>query len=215
MSQSLADRLLGCYSGAIYDVLREFGVAHCALPNTIMCVNPALKIAGPAFTMAGARVVLDAHETLLRWTEFLSKAPAGSVVVCQPNDNELAHMGELSSETLMLKGVKGYVVDGGTRDTEFVLKIGFPVFCRYRTPADVVGRWVPTSFQEPIEIGGVTVHPEDIVFGDIDGVIVIPHGIAEKVVERVEEVMNTENLVRKAILGGMDPQKAYLKFGLF
>lgn len=215
MQKSLADRLLGCYSGAVYDVIREFGAGNCVLPNTIQCVNPALKIAGPAFTMTGARAKLDAHQTLLRWTEFLSKAPPGSVVVCQPNDGELAHMGELSSETLMYKGVKGYVVDGGTRDTEFVLKIGFPVFCKYRTPADVVGRWAPTAFEEPIEIGGVTIHNGDIIFGDIDGVLVIPQGIAEKVIERVEEVMRTENLVRKAILQGTDPQKAYLQYGLF
>lgn len=215
MADEFSERLADCYSGAIYDVLREFGVRHSALPNAIKCINPKLRLVGPAFTMSGARAELSAHETLLRWTEFLSKAPAGAVVVCQPNDDTLAHMGELSSETLMTRGVKGYVVDGGTRDTEFVLRIGFPVFCRYQTPMDVVGRWAPTSFQQPIRIGEVTVNPDDLVFGDIDGVVVIPRDIAAKVVARVEEVMKTENQVRKAILAGMDPQQAYLKFGLF
>ncbi|MEP7243540.1 MAG: RraA family protein [Gammaproteobacteria bacterium] len=211
----LADRLMGCYSGAVYDVLRELGVADCVLPKAIRPVDPLRRMAGPAFTMTGERVQLDAHTTLMRWTEFLSRAPSGAVVVCQPNDDVLAHMGELSSETLAHKGVRGYVVDGGSRDTEFVLRLGFPVFCRYQTPMDIVGRWVPTAFEQPVVIGQVTIHPADLIFGDIDGVVVIPGALAEKVVARVEEVMSTENLVRKAILAGTDPQAAYLAHGLF
>jgi regulator of RNase E activity RraA len=211
----LADRLATCYSGAVYDVLREFGVEKCVLPHAIKCVDVTHRIAGPAFTMSGARRDLDPHETLLRWTEFLSKVPAGAVVVCQPNDDQLAHMGELSAETLLSRGVKGYVVDGGTRDTTYVVQIGFPVFCRYQTPADIVGRWVPTTFQHPVRIGDVTVYPDDLIFGDIDGVVVVPCDMAQRVVERIEEVMNTENRVRAAIRAGADPQQAYLKYGLF
>lgn len=211
----LADQLGSCYSGAVYDVLREFGVKNRVLPHTIKSVNASDRIAGPAFTMVGARLNLDAHETLLRWTEFLSKVPAGAVVVCQPNDDELAHMGELSAETLLARGVRGYVVDGGTRDTNQVLQMGFPVFCRYQTPADIVGRWAPTAFEHPVRIGNVTVHPGDLIFGDIDGVVAVPSEMAQRVIHRVEEVMNTENRVRTAIRTGADPQQAYLEFGLF
>lgn len=211
----LADRLGACYSGAVYDVLREFGVKNRVLPHTIKGVNASDRIAGPAFTMTGARVNLDTHETLLRWTAFLSKVPAGAVVVCQPNDDELAHMGELSAETLLLRGVKGYVVDGGTRDTSYVMQIGFPVFCRYQTPADIVGRWAPTELQHPVRIGDVTVRPDDLIFGDIDGVVAVPSDMAQRVVDRVEEIMKTENRVRTAIRAGADPQQAYLEFGLF
>jgi regulator of RNase E activity RraA len=124
-------------------------------------------------------------------------------------------MGELSAETLLLRGVKGYVVDGGTRDTNYLRQIGFPVFCRYQTPADIVGRWAPTAVQCPVRIGDVTVRPDDVIFGDVDGVIVVPFEIAQRVVDRVEEVVNTENRVRTAIRAGADPQQAYLEFGLF
>ena len=61
----------------------------------------------------------------------------------------IAHMGELSAETLQFRGVRGYIVDGGCRDTGFILNMGFPVFCRYLTPRDVVGIWVPDRFGEP------------------------------------------------------------------
>jgi regulator of RNase E activity RraA len=151
----------------------------------------------------------------LRWTEFLGKAPAGCVIVCQPNDDALAHMGELSAEALKLRGVRGYVVDGGTRDSERILQSGFPVFCKYRTPADIVGRWAPTAYQQPIVIGAVTIRAGDFILGDIDGVIVIPAALVAEVAERVVHIANTESQLRKAILSGMDPQQAYLEFGLF
>jgi regulator of RNase E activity RraA len=93
--------------------------------------------------------------------------------------------------------------------------IGFPVWCRYFTPVDVVGRWVADSLGEPIVIGGVTVRTGDYIFADRDGVVVIPAELADQVTARVEQVMGTENKVRTAILQGVDPQQAYLKYGKF
>ena len=124
-------------------------------------------------------------------------------------------MGELSSETLTLRGVRGYVVDGGCRDSEFILKIGFPVWCRYFTPVDIVGRWVADGFGQPITIGSVTIGTGDYVFADRDGVVVIPSPLTEEVATKTEAVMGTENKVRKAILDGVDPQEAYQKYGKF
>lgn len=211
----ISSKLARAYSGAVYDVLRELGTPNCTLPPSIRSLRSNCKIAGPVFTLSGGRVKLNAHETLLRWTAFLANAPSGSVVVCQPNDNELAHMGELSAEALKLRGVRGYVVDGGARDTERISEIGFPVFCKYRTPADIVGRWAPSSQQQAIVIGSVTISPGDFIYGDCDGVIAIPGVLAAEVADSVERISNTENMVRKAILSGMDPQQAYLQFGLF
>ena len=212
---TISAKLVGAYSGAVYDVLRELGVSNCALPPAIQGLAQNFRIAGPVFTLSGARGSCSAHETLLRWTEFLAKAPCGHVVVCQPNDGDLAHMGELSAAALKLRGVRGYVVDGGTRDSERILQSGFPVFCKYRTPADIVGRWAPTACQEPIAIGGVTICAGDFILADIDGVIVIPAGIAAEVADRVEHIAGTESRLRRAILSGMDPRQAYLEFGLF
>jgi regulator of RNase E activity RraA len=137
------------------------------------------------------------------------------VIVCQPQNHEVALMGELSAETLKNKGVLGYVVDGGCRDTEFILKIGFPVFFGFYTPSDIVARWMPDRFGEPITIGAVTICDGDYLLGDRDGVVVIPRAVAEEAVTRTEQVVHTENKVRSAILGGMDPVAAYLKYGKF
>jgi 4-hydroxy-4-methyl-2-oxoglutarate aldolase len=89
------------------------------------------------------------------------------------------------------------------------------VFCRYRTPRDIVGRWKLVSYGQPIQIGKVAVHRGDFVVGDQDGVLVIPREITLEVLRRSEEVMGTENLVRKAILGGLRPLEAYREYGRF
>jgi regulator of RNase E activity RraA len=212
----LTERLEKCYTGAVYDVLRAMGYPNQVLPNNIRPLDLNWKLAGQIFTVRGhVDSTMQSHETLLRWTEFLSKAPEGSVVLCQPQDSTLAHMGELSAETLQFRGVKGYIVDGGCRDSDFILKIGFKVFCRYFTPIDVVGRWAADQFGEPITIGEVNIETGDYVLADRDGVIIIPRQIAQEIVNRTEQVMQTENLVRKAILEGVDPQEAYLKYGKF
>lgn len=213
---SFADRLGVCYTGAVYDVLRSKGFATQTLPKDIRPLNASQKLAGPVFTIEGRRDdSLDAHQSLLRWCELLSKAPSETVLVCQPNDNSLAFMGELSSETLRYKRVFGYIFDGGCRDSAFIEASGFPVFCKYFTPVDVVGRWATTALGQPIEIGGVTISTGDYVLADRDGVVVIPGAIAEQVIQETEEVLRKENLVRKAILEGVDPVDAYLKHRKF
>lgn len=204
------------YSGAVYDAMRELGLAAGILPNDIRPVDPDLPLVGRVWTCSGAMVEgTTQDESLLSWTGMLSAAPPGSVVVCQPNDSTIAHMGELSAETLKFRGVKGYVVDGGNRDTDFILKIQFPVFCRYLTPSDIVGRWQVQTMGKPITIGDVEVRTGDYLVGDRDGVVVIPAAAASEVAKLVDEVMNTENELRTMILDGMDPQEAYLKYRRF
>jgi 4-hydroxy-4-methyl-2-oxoglutarate aldolase len=213
---SIAKRLEGAYSGAVFDVLRSMGYHQQALPYYINPLNVGHKLAGPVYTIEGRRDdTFSDHETLLRWCQLLSNAPAGYVLVCQPNDSTVSHMGELSSETLTFRGVKGYIVDGGCRDSGFIEKMGFPVFCRYYTPVDIVGKWAAHSFGEPIRIGETLIHTDDFILADRDGVVVIPNEVVEAVTTKVEEVLVTENKVRTAILAGTDPVDAYLQYGKF
>ena len=215
-SDSLADRLARCYTGVVYDVLRGRGITECILPPTIAPLDRAMVAAGPVFTVRGLPdATVSPHETLLRWTELLSRSPRGHVVMVQGNDGERALMGELSAETLQFRGVRGYIVDGGCRDTAFIRKIGFPVFCDKATPRDIVGAWVPVAFDEPISYGQVVVRPGDYVLADCDGIVVIPKAIAEGVVSDALAAMSTEDKVRAAILSGVDPQRAYLDHGKF
>ena len=204
------------YSGAVYDAMRELGLDDGILPNDIQPVDPNIPLVGKVWTCSGGIVEgISQDDSLLSWTGMLGDAPSGSVVVCQPNDSTIAHMGELSAETLKFRGVKGYIVDGGNRDTDFILKLGFPVFCRYLTPSDIVERWMVQTMGEPITIGDVDIKTGDYIVADRDGAVVIPASAASDVANRVDEVMNTENELRNMILDGMDPQEAYLKYRRF
>jgi regulator of RNase E activity RraA len=212
----LTERLERCSAAAVHDVLRAMGQGAFVLPPSLRPLDPARKLAGPAFTVAGhLDGALDPHETLLRWTGLLSAARPGSVVACQPNTSHCALMGELSAEALKRRGVRGYLVDGGCRDIELILALGFPVFCRFAIPVDIVGRWTPDAFDQPITIGDVRIEAGDYLLGDRDGAVRIPRALAAEVIARAEAVMGTESQVRKAILAGMDPQEAYRRYGKF
>jgi len=216
VAKSMTERLAACYTGAVYDVMREMGYPNCVLPHEIRPLDDSKTLAGPIWTCSG-RIdeSISDDESLMGWTGLLSAAPAGTVLVCQPNDSTIAHMGELSAETLNHRGVLGYVVDGGNRDSEFIRKLGWPVFFRYFTPKDVVGKWKVESMGEPIVIGDIDISSGDWILADIDGVVVIPQSMIDSVVTRTEEIMSTESELRTMILNGMDPQEAYKKYRLF
>lgn len=200
----------------VHDVMRAAGVGQRVLPPTLRPIAPGMKLAGLAFTVSGRAVNdHDAHETLLAWTGMLSRVPAGHVLVMQPNDSSIAHMGELSAEALTLRGVLGAVIDGGCRDVDRVTEIGLPVFCRYFTPLDVVGRWLPDRFGEPVVIGGHEIATGDMVAADTDGICIVPAAHAAAVADAAEAAMRAENLVRTAILAGVDPETAYRRHGKF
>ena len=213
---NLSERLSKCYTGVVHDIMRDLGFINFTLPPDIKPSKNNYVIAGQIFTIEGEiDKTLNHHESLLAWTGFLSKAPNNKVIICQPNNEEVALMGELSAETLQAKGVKGYIVDGGSRDMDFILSIDFPVWSKFYTPRDVVAYWKPTKYEEKILIGNVEIFNNDYVLADIDGVVIIPQKHIEDILIKSEELINTENLLRKAIREGMDPQEAYIKFKAF
>jgi 4-hydroxy-4-methyl-2-oxoglutarate aldolase len=213
---TLQERLAQCYTGAVHDVLRMMGHENIVLPPEIKAIAPGTKLAGPVWTVSGhIDRTKTRHETLLGWCTLLAKAPRGHVIVCQPNNHEVALMGELSAQALMARGILGYVVDGGSRDTDLVLAQGFPVFCSFLTPSDIVERWIPDRYGEPVTIGALTIATGDYLLGDRDGVVIIPQALAEDVVGKTEEVVATESDMRRALVAGMDPVEAYNRYGKF
>jgi 4-hydroxy-4-methyl-2-oxoglutarate aldolase len=215
-AEAITERLARCYTGVVHDVMRAMGFKAFTLPPELSSNMPGRVLAGPAFTIEG-RVdpQADPHETLLQWTGLLSKAKPGHIWVSQPNDRVVAHMGELSAETLKNKGVLGCVADGFVRDTNFLLAMEFQTWSRGHTPRDIVGHWLPRAVDEDIRIGEVVIAPGDFLLGDRDGMVRLPKARAEEIVAAAETAISTENKVRTAILAGVDPQEAYLRFGKF
>jgi 4-hydroxy-4-methyl-2-oxoglutarate aldolase len=216
MTDAITERLTKCYTGVVHDVMRGMGLRNFTLPHEIVPLLPEKTLCGPVFTIEGkVDETADAHESLLEWTGLLSKAKSGHIWVCQPHDHQIAQMGELSAETLQAKGVLGCLVDGGIRDTNFLIEMGFQTWSRFHTPRDVVAHWLPRGFDVEIVIGDVLIRPGDYLHGDRDGMVRIPRAIVEEVMEKAEVAIATENKVRTGILAGMDPQEAYLKYGKF
>ena len=137
------------------------------------------------------------------------------MVVCQPQDDVRALFGGLSAEALAIKGVRGYVVDGGCRDVQAIVDQRFPVFARFATPIDIVGAWRAEAFDEPIAVGNVPVLPGDHVLADRDGIVLIAAQHVAEVVEAAEKKMSAEGDMARAIRAGEDPQQAHLRYGVF
>jgi regulator of RNase E activity RraA len=212
----MADRLHACHSAVVHDVMKDLGLPIRVLPRHIVGLSSSMKAAGPVFTVRGRPdPTLDKHTSLFEWAGLLSRAPSGHVVVCQPQDDVRALFGGLSAEALAIKGVRGYIVDGGCRDVQAIVDQGFAVFARYATPIDIVCAWRAEAFGEPLAIGGQQVLPDDHVLADRDGIVLIPGAQLEEVVRAAEQKMSTEGDMVRAIRAGEDPQAAYLRYRVF
>jgi len=214
--QEKIERYEKIYTGAITDILDEMGYHNCALPHDLKPLVPGQRVTGIALPMYGEPTTEDnpdiVYSPLLK---MLGDITEGQVIVSKANDDIAAHLGELSAETAKYRGCRGAVIYGGVRDTDYIINLDFPVFSRYTTPLDVLGRWQLVDYNCEIEIEGVAVRPGDFIVGDRDGVLVIPQAISDEVLRQAEEVMNTENLVRKDILQGIHPLDAFHKHGRF
>jgi regulator of RNase E activity RraA len=212
----LTDALSPCHASIVHDVMRNMGATAFTLPADITPLVADQKLCGPVMTIEGSLVAeADPHETLLGWTGLLSQAKAGHIWVCQPHNQEIALMGELSAETLQSKGMLGCVIDGGARDTNLLVELRFATWRRFNTPRDIVGRWLPKGVDVDITIGEVVIQAGDFLVADRDGVVRIPRIMVAEVTEKACVAMQTENKVRNAIMQGVDPQQAYLQFRKF
>lgn len=212
----LCDRFANLYPGAIADVLDDREYMDQTLDPAINPVQDHMTVAGVAYPCRGRpNRNVDDDENIRNILKMLRDAPDNSVVVYESNASDSSQLGELSVECLMARGCRGAVIDGGVRDLSYILDNDFPVFTKYRTPADAVPRWELLDWNTTAVVGGVEVKPGDVLVGDVDGVVVVPSDIAMDVLREAEELADTENYVRKAVRNGGDPVEAYEEYGVF
>ena len=212
----MRERFAAIYTAALADILDARGFHAQTLPPSIRPLEPGMKLAGQAYTVKGRPAeTVDYDSALRKVLAMLGDVPADHVVVYACEQDVSAHLGELSVTSLKARGVAGCVVDGGCRDIRVILDEGFPVFCRYVTPEDSTWRWELEATQVSITIGNVRIEPGDWVVGDDDGVVLVPHGIAESVLGDAERKAATESEIRVAVREGMLPLEAYERFGTF
>ena len=212
----LCDRYEQLYTGLVTDVLDSMGYKDQTMNPDIAPIDQSQAVAGVAFPALGRRNrSVEYNEQVRRFLRMLGEAPKHSCLVLNANADDSAQIGELTTTALAAKGCRGVVTDGGIRDTRAVLDQGYPVFTRYRTPADSIHRWELLNWDCTVAVGGVEVSPGDVVFADIDGIAVVPEGLAEEVLTEAESMRETEGSVRAAIKDGVSPEEAYDRHGTF
>ena len=186
------------------------------LPPEIRPLERGMRLAGPAYTVKGGPRVRERHTTRRSAIlAMLGDVPAGHVAVYACEHDVSAHLGELSATSLQARGVAGCVLDGGCRDVALRPRRGLPGLLPLRHARGLDLALGARGDQVPVTIGLVRIEPGDWIVGDDDGVVVVPHAIAEEVLAEAEQKAATESEIRVAVRGGMPPLEAYERFGTF
>ena len=202
------------YTPVVGDILDQMGLYHQFLPQAIRPLRPEMKLAGYAMTVLMIDVYGEQKKPFGLLTEALDDLQPDEIYLASGGEMRCAYWGELLTATARKRGAAGAVLNGWHRDTPQVLAQDWPVFSRGCYAQDSSVRTQVADYRCRIEVGGVTVQPGDLVFGDVDGVVVVPAACIDEVVERALEKARGEKSVRKAIEGGMTATDAFAKFGI-
>jgi regulator of RNase E activity RraA len=215
--QAICTRYKKLYAGLVFDVLEHLGYANQALSHEIMPISPEMKLAGPAFTFKGTTSAVKDESVRFRRLNALKEMKRPCVEVRdRTTPFNVALYGELSATSAAAHGAVGALIDGGTRDSGMLISMGFPVFARYRSPVEAFGRVMTLAHQVPILMSGelsetVIVNPGDMIFGDIDGVLVVPRSIMMQVLVEAERIAGIEDAARVDFKRGDDPVEVFKK----
>jgi regulator of RNase E activity RraA len=227
------------YTAVVGDVMDQLGLLHQFLPPQIRPLDPGMVVVGRAMPVLGSDSVAEKPwygvkeardgphaDTVREASNPVMESPFGlmlralddlrtnEVYLSTGGSPRYAVWGELMSTRAMTLGAAGAVIDGYTRDTRGILSLGFSTFAFGSYAQDQSPRGKVIDFRCPVEIGGVRVDPGDIVFGDIDGVCVVPRTAEREVFVRALAKARGEKQVQQAIQRGMSAQEAFDRFGI-
>ncbi len=137
------------------------------------------------------------------------------IIVVENAINEYAYFGELNANLAIRSGASAAIIGGVTRDSAEVKKLGFPVFSKGVSCKDVRKRATMESYNKTICIDGILISPDDLIFGDNDGIVVIPKQYEEMILKRVFEVIKIENNILFDIANGADIDSLINNNGFF
>jgi len=216
--QQICERYRLLYGGLVYDVLEHLGYPEQVLSPDLVPMSPEMKLSGPAFTVKGTLTTERNEAARHKRMKMVCEMSNPCIEVRdQGTPYNVALYGELSATTSRAHGAVGALVDGGTRDVGHLINMGFPVFARYRTPVEAFGRYTTLAWQVPIRISGglkdtVEVNPGDFIFGDLDGVIVIPKHLTLQVLTECERIKELEDQARVDFARGDDPLEVFQRY---
>jgi 4-hydroxy-4-methyl-2-oxoglutarate aldolase len=200
-------------SAVLADVLDSLGHRHTALPPSIRPLRSTWKIFGRAATLNAVSVTAaPLHPYAIEMECIDALHPSDVLVITTNGELNSALWGELLSTAARAHGAVGVVLDGLTRDAARILTIDFPVFAGGFSPLDSKGRIDCIEHGQPIKIQDCVVRPGDWVFGDIDGVVVVPSEVAEAAFARALEKVSGENRVRDELARGRSIREVFAEY---
>lgn len=200
----------------VADALDALGRPDQGLAPSLAAVS-GTRVAGWAYTIRGQMRPYAGTGDAAKM-EACQGVGADEVAVWAGDGHGVCYFGELIALGLRERGCVGAVVDGGVRDLRWLRQHDFPVFARYRTPVQSIGRWAVTGWQEPVYLSGATtawvrVAPGDFVLADDDGGIVVPTDLVEDVLDAAERLTTTEVSIRAALAEGLTLAECLARFG--
>jgi regulator of RNase E activity RraA len=211
------------FTAVVGDIMDKLNLRHQFLPPHIQPLVPEMVLIGRAMPVLEADFFEEcsgqAHNPVAArpfglMLDALDDLKPREVYLCTGGSPEYATWGELMSTRAMHCGAAGAVLNGYSRDTRGILALKFPTFSRGRYAQDQGPRGKVVDFRIAVEIGQVRVQPGDIVFGDIDGVCVVPRAAEGDVFAAALEKARREKTVQKALQAGMPAKEAFETYGV-
>lgn len=212
---ALFERILAqLYTPVVGDILDRLGRFHQFLPQPVQPLRDDMKLCGRAMPVRVIDVEGPQGRPFGLLTEALDQLQPGEVWVAAGGTPRCAGWGEILTATARTRGAAGAVIDGFHRDTPKVLAQNWPVFSRGRYAQDAGVRAAVAAYRCPVRIGDVDIAPGDLVFGDLDGVVIVPRDVEAEVVTLALEKASGENVVRREIEGGLSSTEAFRRHGI-
>jgi regulator of RNase E activity RraA len=211
------------FTCVVGDVMDKLGLQHQFLPPQIRALRPEMVMIGRAMPAISVDVFEErasgAHNKLMEkpfglMLEALDDLKPNEIYVNTGSSPRNALWGEMMTIRARKLGAAGAVLNGYLRDTKAVLKLDFPAFCLGSYAQDSAPRYKVVDYRVTIEIGAVRIRPGDFLFGDIDGVCMVPSEAAAEVFAKALEKARGEKLVRKALEEGSSAVAAFEKHGI-
>jgi regulator of RNase E activity RraA len=211
------------FTALVGDILDKLGYLHQFVSPHIKPLRSDMIVIGRAMPVLEADVfaeVVEGSQVPLMKKPFgvmfeaLDSLQPNEVYICSGSSPRYALWGGLMSTRALKLKAAGAVVDGYTRDTPEILRLNFPTFSLGSFAQDQGPRGKVIDYRIPIEFNGVRVNPGDIVYGDLDGVLIIPKEAEKEAFSGAIEKARGEKLVQKALEEGMSTVDAFKKFGI-
>ncbi len=209
----IVERTLRLYVAALSDAADEIGLNQVCMDRGIVPLTINQRMAGYARTGRLVRSPANRPYDEGQLDVFMSMATKAKsddlIAIDMSGATDCSAWGQVLTRIGKPLGVRGAVVDGTSRDIDDINRMDFPVFARGRHPGTMRGRLDMESVNEPIVCGGVIVHPGDLIFGDGDGIVVIPADSIEEVLTHAEGVVSTDEWWAEKLDKGEDPHELH------